>query len=264
MAPTDPPPPDTRRSTRIAGRTALLRLRAEKIAFSLWHRSTRRSFLRHRIAPSLELRRLLPPGVVTVLDVGANRGQFVLLSRWRYPDATIHAFEAQPNLGGPLRSVGRGDPRLTIHMTALGRTAGTLTMNISEQDDSSSLLEIGPRQTAEFPHTQRVSQISVSVERLDAILSAEEIDRPCMAKLDVQGFELEVLAGAEGLLPAIDWLLVECSYVELYKGQPLADEIIEWLRHRGFRVQRTGAPWRSADGSALQADLLFARDASAI
>ena len=52
---------------------------------------------------------------------------------------------------------------------------------------------------------------------------------------DEQGFELTALQGCEELLDRFEWVYAECSFIELYEGQALADEVIAWLRERGLR-----------------------------
>jgi hypothetical protein len=78
-----------------------------------------------------------------------------------------------------------------------------------------------------------------------------------LLKIDVQGFELEVLKSAETLLPGFRWIYAECSAVALYEGQALADEVIQWLKMRQFDLVGRFNPSRGRDGALLQADLLF-------
>jgi hypothetical protein len=99
----------------------------------------------------------------------------------------------------------------------------------------------------------------VPVARLDELLDPAELAGPCLMKIDVQGFEAEVLRGAAGLLPAVDDVLVECSFVELYEGQPLADDLIAWMRDEGYRLRGFYSLMTDDAGSCLQADLLFSR-----
>ena len=78
-------------------------------------------------------------------------------------------------------------------------------------------------------------------------------------KIDVQGAELDVLRGASGLLDAVCEILVECSLVELYAGQPLIGDTIVFAREQGFRVSGVSPPSRAPDGTPLQCDVLFRR-----
>ncbi len=95
--------------------------------------------------------------------------------------------------------------------------------------------------------------------RLDEVMEADRLAAPTLLKIDVQGYELELLRGAERSLAAIDEILVECSFVELYAGQPLADDVVCHLRERGFGLNGVHSVARGADGRPLQADLLFSR-----
>ncbi|MHB8571083.1 MAG: FkbM family methyltransferase [Metallibacterium sp.] len=80
-----------------------------------------------------------------------------------------------------------------------------------------------------------------------------------MLKLDVQGYELQALRGCETLLEAFAWVYCECSFVELYAGQALADAVIAWLRERGFGLLGAYNMANDRDGRAVQADFLFGR-----
>lgn len=75
----------------------------------------------------------------------------------------------------------------------------------------------------------------------------------------MQGFELEVLKGFGDLLTSIDWLFVECSYIELYKGQALVHEVVDILRDTGFGLQGVFGQQYDDKGRPVQADFLFAR-----
>ncbi len=196
----------------------------------------------------------------TILDVGASRGQFALLAARRFPSARIVCFEPLP---GPRKRLSEvlGD-RVGLVPAAVGAEAGTAVVNVSAQDDSSSLLPIGPRQTAEFPGTQRVASAQVEVRTLAEVLTAE-LPAPRLLKIDVQGHELDVLRGAGDALSLIDEVFVECSFTELYEGQALADQVIGFLLQRGLRLVDVAGLARGVDGSALQADLLFRRDKGA-
>jgi len=213
--------------------------------------------LRQGVAASVEHSKI-PFGehFATVLDVGASRGQFALFSRQTFPDAEIICFEPQPGPAAELRNV-IGD-EVTLIGSALGPEPGTATMNISAQDDSSSLLAIGSRQVAEFPGTGTDHTIEVPVSTLDSSVT-HPIARPCLLKIDVQGFELDVLRGGLATLQEIDVALIECSFLELYEGQALVDDVVPFMFDAGFRLAGVHEIVYSADGSAVQGDFLFKR-----
>jgi len=86
--------------------------------------------------------------------------------------------------------------------------------------------------------------------------------RPCLRKIDVQGYELDVLNGAGAVLDSVDQILVECSFTELYLGQRLAGDIVCHLLERDFEFAGLYNPAYDRTQSPkhlLQADLLFSK-----
>lgn len=92
---------------------------------------------------------------------------------------------------------------------------------------------------------------------LDDFLTKEEVVRPAMLKLDVQGFEIQALAGCKRLISNFD-VYCECSFVELYTGQALAGEVVGYLDELGFKLSGIYNLSYDCDGNCIQADLLFA------
>jgi FkbM family methyltransferase len=203
-----------------------------------------------------ELRRTIAPH--TVLDVGANKGQFALAARSMWPDATIISFEPLPEVSYTYRKVFSGDRKAHLIDGAVGPEAGVFDLHVSAAPDSSSLLEIGPGQTKSFPGTHEVRTLPVRVDRLIHLLSPFRIVRPTLLKLDVQGYELEALRASEEVLAQIDWVYAECSFVSLYRGQALASQIITWLGSHDFTLTGVyNVVSSKIDQRPIQADCLF-------
>jgi FkbM family methyltransferase len=194
-----------------------------------------------------------------VIDVGANRGQFAVFAARRFPLARLICFEPLPDARTRLRRAVSGLGRVTLLDVALGAANGPAQFHVSEADDSSSLLPIGPGQREAFPGTEERTTIGVEVRRLDAALTQADLAGPVLLKIDVQGGELGVLKGAEGLLPSIDAILVEASFVELYEGQPLVGDVWNELAAGGFSCRGIWSLAYGSTGRCLQGDLLFAR-----
>jgi hypothetical protein len=123
-------------------------------------------------------------------------------------------------------------------------------------------------QSKVFPGTQEIGTYDVEVKPLDHVLSFADIIAPALLKIDVQGYEQQVLQGCVPLLPSFDWIFVELSFIELYAGQALAPQVIALLSENGFElnsVYTDSAAYRG--GRMVQADFLFerrkARDISA-
>ncbi len=192
-----------------------------------------------------------------VIDIGANRGQFALVARACFPSAEIVSFEPLPGPVALFRRVFAKDVTTVLHVAAIGPKSEQCTMHVSGRDDSSSLLPISSLQEEIFPGTSEVETIDVRVAPLDAFVDESDIVAPAMLKLDVQGFELDALRGCESLLHRFDWVYCECSFVELYSGQKLAADVIDWLSSKGFRIKGMYNPSYDRDGLAIQADFLF-------
>ena len=192
-----------------------------------------------------------------IADIGANRGQFALATRHCHPDAMIHSFEPLPGPAATFRRVFAKDSRVHLHESAIGPVAGEATIHVSARDDSSSLLPIGTEQDRLFPGTAESRIETIRVGRLHDFIAAEEIVPSALLKLDVQGFELSALQGCEDLLQHFAWVYVECSFIELYEGQALADEVIDYLSEHEFRLVGVYNMDYDKKGIAIQADFLF-------
>ena len=236
--------------TQIKGRIV-------KLANCLIDPVFRRAVLAHGVAAGIEHRQVLAAELATVVDIGANRGQFTLAVRRWAPSARVFAFEPLPGPSALFRKVFRDDSRVILHQAAIGSEAGDATIHVSAADDSSSLLPISGLQQQLFPGTGEVGKDTIRVGRLADFVSGEDILAPAMLKLDVQGFELETLRGCEEMIGRFSYVYAECSFVELYKGQALADEVIAWLHARGFVLKGIYNMSYDRRGKAVQGDFLF-------
>ena len=214
--------------------------------------------LQYRVAASVEhwsaLRGL---GCRTVVDIGANRGQFALALRGLYPKAMIYSFEPLVGPGRIFQRVFSGDKRVKLFPVAIGSERGATKIHLSARDDSSSLLPIGLEQHRIFPGTEEVGTMDVAVTLLEDQLDESDIVKPALLKLDVQGYELEALRGCSSLLRCFDYIYCECSFIPLYEGQALADEVIAWLRKSGFVLRGVYNMSYDKKGKAVQADFMF-------
>lgn len=232
--------------------------RVRKLLRLLSRREFRRG-LRLGVAASVEslpVLRGLP--VATVVDVGANVGQFSLLMTALCPDAAIHAFEPHDGSAKLFARLFADAPRVSLHRCAVGAEECQGVLHVSRRADNSSLLPIGAAQLRFAPGTDAVAAVEVPVRTLDSVLPAA-LPRPVLLKLDVQGGELAALKGAERLLDTVDHVYVEVSFTALYDGQPLADAVVAHLHARGFRLTGIGGLARTRDGRIVQADLLLSR-----
>lgn len=197
-------------------------------------------------------------GFRTVLDVGANTGQFVGEARKIAPDAFIYSFEPLRECFEALRDGRRDDPRFKAFHVALGEEPGEVTMHRNDYSQSSSLLPMAELHKRAFPETRNSTPEKVEVKRLDDVAAEFRIERPMLLKIDVQGFEAKVIAGAAETLKQADVIIVETGVEALYEGQALFDDVYRMLYDRGFRYRGNHNQLLSPDdGRVLQADAFF-------
>jgi FkbM family methyltransferase len=196
----------------------------------------------------------------TIVDVGANRGQFSLVAQYCFPEAKIISFEPLKEPAILFRRVFQSDPNVTLHECAIGQREEEAIIHVSKADDSSSLLPISSTQTNFFPGTGEKEIRAIQVKPLDSVLRAADIQKPALLKMDVQGFELQALEGCRSLLSSFSYVYVECSFVELYSGQSLAHEIIDFLKKFGFILSGVYNVYYDKKGMAVQSDFLFSKE----
>jgi len=192
-----------------------------------------------------------------VVDVGANRGQFALIARKLFPKACIHSFEPLDEPAKIFESVFIDDKNITLHRCAIGSKNEIMTIHVSERDDSSSLLPIGHNQYELFPHTGESEVRTTSVLPLSEVIKIDDISNKSLLKIDVQGYELEVLKGCMTVLDKFMYIYVECSFIELYEGQAFASEVIDFLHKKNFVLSGVYNMCYDHNGKAIQADFLF-------
>lgn len=225
----------------------------------------RRALLKHGVAAGVEHEAMINAlHSLTVVDVGANRGQFSLVVRKCLPMAYILAFEPLDVPAEKFQALFAKDAKARLSRTALGTYSETKTIHVSRRDDSSSLLPITETQHAMFPGTFEVGTQQVEVAPLRHSLRPEEIRMPALLKMDVQGYELVVLQGCEDLLNRFSHVYVECSFIELYEGQAFANDVVAWLQVRGFLLSGVFNTSYDSAGQAIQADFLFRRNPGAV
>lgn len=175
----------------------------------------------------------------TILDVGANEGQFASLMREECPAARIYSFEPLPEVFSKLVAAFRDDPQLVPVNLGLSDDAGTKAMNRSDFSPSSSLLPMGAMHVEEWPQSAGHTQVPVKLARLDdwAHEAGLADTSGLMVKLDVQGHEKAVIDGGRETIRRARLVIAEVSFYELYEGQPLFAEIHQALADLGFRYR---------------------------
>lgn len=194
----------------------------------------------------------------TILDIGANEGQFARLIRQVVPDARIICFEPLADCLAVLRQTAEELAPLEIMPYGLGDAPGSFEIHHNAFSPSSSLLEMCDRHREELPHTADVTRETVEVQRLDDVTESLQLEEPFFVKIDVQGFTSQVLRGGEATLRRASAIVAEISTTPLYHGEGTFEEIHTQLVSFGFAYRGNIDQWVSdRDGQILQCDCLF-------
>lgn len=216
----------------------------------------RRALLRHGVASGiLDHGHLGGSAYRTVIDCGAHHGQFALAALDLFPDATVICYEPNPAAVEKLTEVLAGE-RVVIYPLALGGDVAQMALSLHSKDMTSSFL------TPLADHVKRSrsqptgNRVKAHIVPLWKLFEEDAPPRPALLKIDTQGFELDVLRGAEACLEQLDCIYVEACWHPCYLGQPEAWHLIDWLRDRGWYL--AGA-YSSPLGPSIEANLLFKR-----
>lgn len=204
-----------------------------------------------------------------ILDVGANVGQYATSLRALGYTGWIISFEPVSRNLEQLRKASASDPRWRVFPWALGKENATAEINVMESSVFSSFLQPDPASAQRFDSANRVIATErVEVRRLDEILSAclEGIESPrIFLKLDTQGFDLQVLEGADAALPRILALQIEAAFHKIYLGMPGFLQSLQQLMLKGFQVVDFVPVTRENDNlRVIEMDCIMLRPASAI
>lgn len=192
--------------------------------------------------------------VRTIFDLGANVGTWSQLARAVVPDAAIHAFEPIPQYQQAFQQNTAKISNLTLHKVGAGRENKKEKFNFAGH--SSSFLEVTENITNMFPGEKKAGEFVVDMIRIDDYVRTQGIPKPDLMKLDVEGYELEVLGGAVDCMKTCRYIILEVSFIERHRGQPLFHDVIAFMAQHGFEVY--AFPHRMALGQRIiMTDVLF-------
>jgi FkbM family methyltransferase len=230
-------------------------------------------------APVLRLKRFYPRasetallakilenhGVTKILDVGANVGQFAKEMRLGGYRGSIVSFEPLSSAHSRLKNAAKGDRKwIVADRMAIGNTDGEIQLHISADSVSSSILPMLSAHTDAAPDSAYVGIESVPIRKLDdAAARFVEPSDVLFLKIDVQGAEQDVLAGARKLLNQVVGVHLELSLVACYENQMLMIPFVEQMQSMGFGLWSLAPGTRdTATARLLQVDALFFQESA--
>ena len=182
-----------------------------------------------------DVRTLLPAdSPVTILDIGANRGQSAESYHALFPQARILSSEPDPEAFRALADVVARLPKAQAFQLAFGESRGTASFNRFQSSQTNSFLAFDSRYRTETSS----AVVKVTVETLDSFCGQLKIQQIDLLKIDTQGYDLKVLRGGGGLLgrKAIKLVLTELLFSPQYLEQPCFAEFDTFLRSYGYRL----------------------------
>ena len=220
------------------------------------------ALVRYDARHSADLRRrriLRDRRIDVVVDVGANDGPYAIALRGAGFRGRIVSFEPGSSAFARLAERAAADDLWDTRRLAIGARRGSATLRVTGNSSSSSLLALRELQVQAAPESAVVATENVDVAALDELALLRAGERAFL-KLDVQGYELEALRGADAMLTSVEAVETELSLVPLYDGAPLLPEVVEHLLARGFRLHGLVPVFCDPrDGAVLQLDGMFVR-----
>ena len=197
-----------------------------------------------------------------VLDVGANIGQYGFSLRRAGYSKRIISFEPQMLAWQKLNKNTSNDPLWEIApRCALGDNDTEITINISNNSVSSSVLNMLESHSNAAPDSKYQDSEIVHQKKLDSIFSDLNLNSFfTFLKIDTQGYEFQILKGANKIINKVIGIQVEVSTIHLYQDQKLYDEIFIYLKDLGFTLWLIIPGFTDPNtGRMLQFDAVFFR-----
>ena len=214
-----------------------------------------KNLFKYGVAASVESEKLIKNiKFDCLIDVGANIGQFSSLCYKINPNLYIYSFEPIRVCFEKLRNVLPESKNIFLFNVALGNSNEKIKINISNRIDSSSILDF-ELQDKIFKGTTPHSKEIVYVKKLDDYVNLVK-GKNVLLKIDVQGYEKNVLFGAINFLKKVRYIYIELSFVELYKNQPLFTDISSFLNNKGF-ILKSINNLMYENNYSIQGDFLF-------
>jgi len=215
----------------------------------------------HCVAPSMpqSLAALAAHGFCpnTVFDVGANQGGWSREAHRIWPKSKIILFEPNDSLRAPLERAAH-EIGADVFYELLGATAGKL-VNFNRMTDVNATGSSVLNERSDIPRI--VEQRSMKT--LDDFIGC--LKPPGFLKMDVQGYELEVMKGAVRSLPSFEAVLMEVALIDTIEGAPLLRDVLNFMDGIGFvACDFAEMHRRPLDGALSQVDIIFLRKGSPI
>lgn len=189
----------------------------------------------------------------TIVDVGANHGGWSRIATAVFPQANFVLIEPQAEMSPFLDNLCAGNPKMQWILAGAGATEGELALTIWDDYQGSAFLTDEVHQMVPFTQRRQVPIIT-----LNSLIAAQQMDMPDFVKIDVQGFEMEVLRGATRCLGQTELFILEAFLYHPQNARPNFYKIVSFMESYGYAVYDfTDMAHHPQSGALTQINICF-------
>ena len=192
-----------------------------------------------------------------IMDIGAHVGSWSTLTKAIFPEAKYCLIEPQLEMEEYLKSFCSSSKNSIYYLAGAGAVSGEKSLTIWDDHAGSSFLPFEDDALAQSGKQRKIKIVTV-----DEIIKSGEFPVPELVKLDVQGYELEALKGAESIFGKTEVFILEVSFFPFNDtpGNPLFADVVNFMVERGYLVYDFGGfSRRPLDGALAQCDICFVK-----
>lgn len=203
------------------------------------------------------VRKYLPKSPI-ILEAGAHMGFDTLGLANIWPNSMIHAFEPIPNLYKDLRERVKDKRNVKTYNIALGEKSSPVEMYVSSGGSSASSSVLKPTKHIEmFPNVAFESKIVVSMKTLNEWAEEQNVSKIDLMWLDMQGYEVNALKGADSLIRGVSVIYTELCQTELYEGLSIRGNYEPFLKDLGFNLIKIHGDEEVSEGVFVNKNFKF-------
>jgi FkbM family methyltransferase len=216
--------------------------------------------------PSLDIKRrfriINSCNIDTLIDIGANSGQYATKMRAYGYEKKIISFEPLKKAFDNLRKVSLNDNNWIINNYAIGNEDIKGVINVAGKSSCSSILNMLPMHLNSAPESKYIGQEVIEIRKLDSVINSFLTEEDIvMMKIDTQGYEKNVIDGASEFLNRVTIIQIEMSIVQLYENEMLFIDMINYLEDKGFQLFSLENGFSDlTTGRLLQVDGIFVKN----
>ncbi len=189
-----------------------------------------------------------------ILDVGAYRGKFAGMAIAIYPEAAIYLVEPLKEMKQMLEEFCRRNARCKFFDFSVGPNLGMQPLRVFKDLAWSGFME------EDIPQKDKRTPRMVEMWTIDELIKTGQMEIPELVKLDVQGYELEVLKGAESVFGKTELFIIEAALHNKHKSYPLIADVVTFMNERDYVIYDfAGFLRQHHDGSLIECDLCFVK-----